>query len=89
MKRAVLCNIRFEHYSKAPEEKAFSVEPNQPSQILLGPHTRALFLPFTKSHNHVYTKKVPNGTRDWSPELGAQPPTVIAAFLLAEPTDTF
>ena len=45
MKRAVLCNIRFEHYSKAPEEKAFSVEPNQPSQILLGPHTRALFLP--------------------------------------------
>lgn len=36
MKRTVLCNIRFEHYSKVHEEKAFSVEPNQPSQILLG-----------------------------------------------------
>nr|DAJ09068.1 MAG TPA: hypothetical protein [Caudoviricetes sp.] len=40
-----MCNIRFEHYSKVHEEKAFSVEPNQPSQILPGSHTRALFLP--------------------------------------------
>lgn len=37
MKRAVLCNIRFEHYSTVQQEKAFSVEPDQPSQILLGP----------------------------------------------------
>lgn len=33
MKRAVLCNIRFEYYSTVQQEKAFSVEPDQPSQI--------------------------------------------------------
>lgn len=45
MKRTVLCNIRFEHYSKVHEEKAFSVEPNQPSQILLGPQSGLYFCP--------------------------------------------
>lgn len=33
MKGTVLCNIRFEHYSTVQQEKAFSVEPDQPSQI--------------------------------------------------------
>jgi hypothetical protein len=33
IKGAVLCNIRFEHYSTVQQEKAFSVEPDQPSQI--------------------------------------------------------
>lgn len=58
-------------------------------RILKKPPSGGFSLTFTKNNNHVYTKKVPNGTRDWSPELGAQPPTVIAAFLLAELTDTF
>lgn len=50
MKRAVLCNIRFEHYSKVHEEKAFSVEPDQPSQIPSKPaHAGFIFVLFAKS----------------------------------------
>lgn len=50
MRGAVLCNIRFEHYSTVQQEKAFSVEPDQPSQIPFMPaqagfiFTSSLFL---------------------------------------------
>lgn len=40
--------------------------------------------PFTKNNNHVYTKKVPNGTRDWRPALnGDQSPKGVFLWLIA------
>ena len=50
MRGAVLCNIRFEHYSTVQQEKAFSVEPNQPSQIPFMPAQAGfIFVLFAKS----------------------------------------
>lgn len=43
-KKLVLCNIRFEHYSTVQQEKAFSVEPDQPSQIHSRPAHAGLFI---------------------------------------------
>lgn len=58
MKGTVLCNIRFEHYSTVQQEKAFSVEPDQPSQIPSKPAQAgfifAINLPKEKLWIHFY-----------------------------------
>lgn len=49
-KKLVLCNIRIGHYSTVQQEKAFSVEPDQPSQIPTKPAQAGfIFVLFAKS----------------------------------------
>lgn len=39
-------------------------------------------LSFTKNHNHVYTKKVPNGTRAWRPDVRCIDTALYGGFLM-------
>lgn len=49
-KKLVLCNILIGHYSTVQQEKAFSVEPDQPSQIPSKPAQAGfIFVLFAKS----------------------------------------